>query len=489
MLNYIKDEANIAYTENGAVTNKSTLSDCLDLFSTIGAMRALSEDEIIKRFMRAYAENADIAMKILFFARDVRGGLGERRVFRIIIAWLAENHPDSLRKNVELISEYGRFDDLLCLMNTACERDAVRIIIRRLNEDMADKAGNVSLLAKWLPSVNASNAQTVHNAKLIARYLGMTDEKYRKTLVKLRKKLRIIENDLREKNYTFDYEKQPSGAMFKYRKAFIRNDQERYLDYLSAVNIGEKKLNTGNIAPYEIVRAAIDPHSGFNYDLSGQERASLNASWNALEDFSDGKNALAVVDTSGSMYFNDDARPAAVALSLGMYFAQRNKGAFHNHFIEFSEHPALIEIKGKTFTEQVEYMCSFNEIADTNIEAVLDLILNAAVRGRVPQSELPERLYIISDMEFNACVSNASATVFDNAKSKYKAKGYRLPEIVFWNVASRNRNQPVTKNEQGVALVSGCSPRLFSMVTRGDFTPYSVMMDIIESERYSGISA
>lgn len=204
MLNHLKNEANIAYTENGAVTNASTMSDCLDLFAVIGALRAADDQEIIRRFVRAYAEDADIAMKVLFFGRDVRGGLGERRMFRVIINWLAENRAESLHKNIELIPEFGRYDDLVSLIGTACEKDALRTIRKQLEADLASDA-EVSLLAKWLPSVNASNAETVRKAKRIARYLGMSDAEYRKTLVELRKKIRIIENHLREKDYSFDY--------------------------------------------------------------------------------------------------------------------------------------------------------------------------------------------------------------------------------------------------------------------------------------------
>lgn len=251
-----------------------------------------------------------------------------------------------------------------------------------------------------------------------------------------------------------------------------------------------KQLHADNLAPYEIVRSALNANRwGFHADLTVGEKAALNASWASLPDFCDNRNALAVVDTSGSMYCYDNALPAAVALSLGLYFGERNTGIFHNHFIEFSSRPQLIEIKGKTFAERLEYLCTFNEVADTNVEAVFDLILDAAVRNNVPQEELPETLYLISDMEFNACVRNASVSNFASAKRRFAEHGYRLPQIVFWNVASRNSNQPVTKNEQGVALVSGCTPRLFSMVASGDLSPYSVMMDIIESERYAKISA
>ena len=489
MLDHLKNEANIAYTENGAVTNASTLSDCLDLFATIGAIRTADDREIVRRFARAYAEDADIAMKILFFGRDVRGGLGERRVFRVILRWLAENKAGSLRRNIELIPAFGRYDDLVSLLGTACEKDALRTIRRQLEADLSSDA-EVSLLAKWLPSVNASSEETVRNAKRIARYLGMSDAGYRKTLVGLRKKIRIIENHLREKDYSFDYEKQPAKAMFKYRKAFLRNDGERYRAFLAAVNSGEKQLHADNVAPYEIVRSALAAGGrGFDAGLTVGEKAALDASWASLPDFCGSRNALAVVDTSGSMYGYDHALPAAVALSLGMYFAERNTGIFHDHFITFSSRPQLIEIKGKTFTEKLAYLCTFSEVSDTNVEAVFDLILDAAVRNDVPQEELPETLYLISDMEFNACARNASLSHFANAKRRFEAHGYELPQIVFWNVASRNSNQPVTKNEQGVALVSGCTPRLFSLVASGDLSPYAVMMDIVTSARYAKISA
>ena len=410
-------------------------------------------------------------------------------MFRVILNWLAENRAESLRKNIELIPEFGRYDDLVSLLGTACENDALRVIRKQLESDLAPDA-EVSLLAKWLPSVNTSNKEAVRRAKRIAHYLGMSDSEYRKTLVGLRKKLRIIENNLRERDYSFDYSKQPSKAMFKYRKAFLRNDGDRYNAFLEAVSNGEKQLHADTLAPYEIVRAALNASDwDFNTQLTVGEKAALNASWEALPDFCDNRNALAVVDTSGSMYYYNNALPAAVALSLGLYFGERNTGIFHNHFIEFSSRPQLIEIKGKTFIERLEYLCTFNEVADTNVEAVFNLILDAAVRNNVPQEELPETLYLISDMEFNSCVQNAALSNFENAKRRFAKHGYKLPQLVFWNVASRNSNQPVKKNEQGVALVSGCSPRLFSMVASGELSPYALMTEVLNSERYSKISA
>ena len=486
MLNHLKNETNKTYTENGAVTYTSTLSDCLDLFATIGAIRRESDKEIIPRFSRAFAENADIAMKILFFGRDVRGGLGERRVFRVIVNWLASHEPAALRRNIALIPEYGRFDDLVALMGTACEKDALAVIREQLRKDLASEEG-VSLLAKWLPSVNASNAETVRMGKKIARALGMTDAEYRRTLVKLRARIRIIENNLREKDYTFDYAAQPSKAMFKYRAAFIRNDGERYGAFMEQVQKGEKTLHTGTLAPYDIIAPCVQPWEDPN--LSAEERKAMNVTWNALEDFTTGENALVVVDGSGSMYSCDKPMPAAVAMSLAIYFAERNTGAFKGHFITFSHNPRMVEIKGRDIVEKVRYCMGYNEVANTNIQRVFELILNTALKNHVPQAEMPTRIYIVSDMEFDSCARDAGMTNFEYAKRLFADNGYKLPEVVFWNVASRNQQQPVTMNEQGVALVSGCTPRIFSMVAGGNMSPYTVMMDVLQSKRYARITA
>ena len=485
MLNYLKQEANKTVTENGAATHITTESDCLDLFATIGALRRESDSEIVTRFIRAYSENKDIAMKLLFFARDIRGGLGERRVFKVILNWLANNEPTTVRKNLEYVAEYGRFDDLLCLMGTACEKDMLDVLKAQFEADNNALAngGEVSLLAKWLPSVNASSSETVLYAKKIAKHFGLNDASYRKALVALRAHIRIIENNLREKDYSFDYSKQPSKAMYKYRKAFIRNDGERYSQFLDKVTTGEAKLHASTLMPYEIITPF------FRRNVSDEERKAINTTWISQEDFGDTENALAVIDGSGSMYGGVDPMPATVALSLGIYFAERNKGAFKNHFITFSENPQLVEIKGEDILDKVRYCHGFNEVANTNIQKVFELILDAAKKNSVPQDELPKKLYIISDMEFDYCAEDASLTNFEYAKKLFAEAGYTLPEIVFWNVASRNRQQPVTRNEQGVALVSGCTPRLFSMVASGTMNPYAFMLEVVESERYAKIVA
>lgn len=493
MLKALKRESNLTYTENGALTNVSTYSDCLDLFATIGALRHASDEEIVDRFTRAFSEDPDKAMKILFFARDVRGGLGERRVFRTIMRSLAATYPESVAKNIEYFGEFGRFDDLLALMDTPLEKAVLEYIGRQLRSDLdcLAEGRQVSLLAKWLPSVNATNEVTVRTAKKIARALNMKDAEYRRVLSALRREIRILENYLRERDYSFDYEHQPSKAMFKYRAAFMRNDNERYSDFMNRVNAGEAKLNAGTIMPYELVDPLIGRWDDGSWarKLSEEEKAVFNTTWSALPDFGGIGNAIAVVDTSGSMYWGSNPTPASVALSLGLYFGERNRGAFHNHFIEFSRNARLIEIKGETFYDRLRYVASFSEVANTDLEAVFTLILRAAVKNRVPQEEMPEALYIISDMEFDSCVNSAGLTNFENAKRMFERCGYRLPNVIFWNVNSRNQQMPVTVNDRGVALVSGCNPRLFSMIAAGEIDPVKIMNEIVMSERYEKIAA
>ncbi len=485
MLDALKQQANRTVTENGAATRVTTRSDCLDLFATIGALRNAAQQTIIDRFHRAYAENPDIAMRILFYGRDIRGGLGERRVFRVLLHELAEKHPESVRRNLEYIPEMGRYDDLLSLMDTSCQTDVMELVKRQLQQDLyhAERGESISLLAKWLPSVNTSNEETVRMARLVARKLGMSDSVYRKMLSRLRGHLRILENSLRERDYTFSYETQPSRAMFKYRRAFLRNDEERYREYMENVSKGKATLHTSSLTPADLVDQALDFHG------TQDERKVLSATWKALEDFTDERNALCVVDTSASMFWHGKPRPFAVAMSLGMYFAQRNHGPFRNHFITFSTRPRLIEIKGRDFVDQVQYCRSFSEVADTNIQAVFELILNTAVLHHIRQQDMPETIYIISDMEVNRCTRDASVSNFEYAKKLYEDHGYRLPRIVFWNVQSRNTQQPVDMNEQGVALVSGYTPRLFNMALSGEMNPHQAMMDTLSNERYACIRA
>lgn len=476
--------SNKGLTQNGAVTNRSSGTFCLDLFFAAGAMRQASEEEIAAAVTRAYAEDPVKTLKIVFFARDARGGLGERRFFRVAVKALARFAPEAVERNIPYIAEFGRYDDLLILLDTQCADKAMEIVKERLDADIAAmrEGGKVSLLAKWLPSVNASSKATRNAARDVAARLGYTERSYRKTLSELRAYSDILENRLRERDYTFDYSKQPSCAMFKYRKAFFRNDGERFTEYLNAVNSGKAKLNASALFPYEIIRKCL---SG---EVSENERLSLDTTWRNLPAFGEMGNAIAVVDGSGSMTYSPrgGVRPIDAALSLGIYFAEHNKGAFADHFITFSRTPRMVEVKGNDIVEKARYCATFDEVANTNLEAVFNLILETAVNSRAKREELPEKIFIISDMEFDGCVDGGNdLTLYDTMKAKFKQYGYKLPDVVFWNVNSFGNNVPVRYKDSGTALVSGFTPALFDMVAGGEISPEVVMNKAIESERYA----
>lgn len=496
MSKFIDALNNVTETENGAVAFKSSFDKVLDLFALIGNMRHTTGEKIIEQFKAAYEEDKNLALKCLFYSRDIRGGLGERRTFRIISRWLANLHSEEYKQLLPLIAEYGRWDDLFDLIDTNCKDEVIEICKSQLVEDLACLTihKNISLMAKWMPSINTSSMEARVKARALCKGLGLTEKKYRKTLSVLRKEIKIIENNLREKDYTFEYDKQPSKAMLKYRAAFARNDRERYMSFLESVEKGEKSMNTSTLNPYDIVGRIIERVSNnwledtMSCDLSEEDRKSLDVTWNQLENYAGSENALVVLDGSGSMYGYSKPSPAAVAQSLAIYYAERNTGEFRNHFITFSEHPRLVKIEGEDITEKVMNNMKYDECANTNIAAVFDLLLSTARRNGLSEEDMPKKLYIVSDMQFDYMTSNADLSMFEYAKKKYEKAGFALPQIVFWNVDARDNMQvPVTKNEQGCALVSGFSSQIFNMLKDDILDPLDFMMKTLSQERYAPI--
>ncbi len=528
-LDEIKKILNVTATENGDTAFRSSGSACLDFFSLCGGMRQ-NQGDLGKLFVRAYGENPALAVKILFYMRDIRGGLGERMSFRNLLCHLADVYPETARKVLYAVSKYGRWDDLLCLLDSRLKDDAVAVIKAQLEKDRAALkgahhdgdtsggaecadsgagaaesgrdsgafAGGISLLGKWLPSINASSKATVHAAKILMGALGMNAAEYRRLCSALRKEIQIIEDYLRRKDYSFDYSKQPSQAMFRYKKAFLRNDQERYSAFLkkvveqtalaaSGVAVPEEekvKLNAGTLYPYQIVAPYMNDRWNRVSEVSEEEELALEASWKSLKrDMVKGRT-IVVRDGSGSMYSNcgRGVSPISVATSLAMFFSEQLEGAYRNSFITFSGRPQLVQIPdtADTLRKKLDFIYQFDEVANTDIGKVYRLILDVAKAGNVPKEEMVERVLIISDMEFDRCVEGSSS--FDVYRKKFAKAGYELPEIVFWNVAARDVHLPVTMNTVGVKLVSGASANIFTDVVSGDLkvmTPYEFMLKIL----------
>ena len=512
-LNEISKLLNKSYTENGDPAFRTSGSACLDFFSLCGGMRN-NPGDAEKLFVRAYGEEPALAVKILFYLRDIRGGLGERDLFRHLLCHLAEFYPETVHKILYAVPKYGRWDDLLCLLATRAKDDAVSVIKAQLEKDRvllnaanADKAGEgsqeagtaggVSLLGKWLPSINASSKETVRAAKTLMGALGMNAAEYRRLCTALRKEIQIIEDYLRRKDYSFDYSRQPGQAMFRYKKAFIRNDKERYSGFLKKVieqaslaadgaehpDEEQVKLNVKTLYPYQIVKPYLVSYCHLiNEGLSEEEECALEASWKSLKRDTVKGRTIVVRDGSGSMYNNSKAFPISVATSLALFFSEQLAGAYRNSFITFSGHPELIQIPdtADTLKRKLDFISHYNEIANTDIGKVYQLILDVAKSGNVPKEEMIERVLIISDMEFDCCADGCSS--FESYRRKFAEAGYDLPEIVFWNVAARDVHLPVTMNEKGVKLVSGASANIFSDVVSGDLkvvTPYEFMLKIL----------
>ena len=470
-----------ALTENGMATNSTTLNDCVDLFFQIGALRGQDKQKKINAFVKAYSENPLTATKILFWARDVRGGAGERGTFREIITYMANSKTETLRKNLSLISEYGRWDDLLVLVGTKLETEALDLIATALKE------GN-GLAAKWMPRGNSKDRTKKRQASALRKHMKLEPKAYRKMLAELSN---TVEQLMCAKDFeNIKYEHVPSKAMSDYMKAFSRNDLTRFQAYLESLSKGETKINAGAVYPYDITK---------NLKYGSSNGASEQ--WKALPNYMEGNNerVLPVVDTSGSMQTPAGGSASVtcldVSVSLGLYISERNEGPFKDAFVTFSQSPQLQYLKG-SLSERYSQLSRCDWGYNTDLQAVFKLILNKAKRGNVSEDEMPTMILILSDMEFDEATgsgwgrdSSWNPTAQQMIEKMYADAGYKMPKIVYWNIQSRRSNNPVQFDKQGTALVSGFSPALLTSLLAGkDLTPYSMMMEIIGTERYAPIT-
>ena len=492
-------------TENGAVGHSTTGHYLLDLNFAISSLRNKSAKEIYEMFSKAYDENPVYAMRWLFYARDVRGGVGERRLFRLVMLNLISDKPNLVKALLTLIPEYGRWDDMISLIgiNNTLDKAVFKIAHDQLMSDMYNMKENksISLLAKWLPSINTSSSESVNLAHKFRRNFGMDERTYRKTLSALRKYIDIVEAKMSAQDWNeINYEAVPSRANLIYKDAFLKHDEDRRKVYLDSLKKGEAKINAGTLFPHDIVHKINDSHgwsNSFKYDETAEQL------WKNLPDYVKGNGStLVVADGSGSMCSTIGGTQISaweVAHALATYFAERASGVFKDNYITFSSRPQFVNLNGTSLMDNMKIAAKHNECADTNIEAVFDLILSTAVRTHCSQKDLPDNILVISDMEFNACVScnrpggrysytrNLPPTLFDVIADKYRSAGYVMPKLCFWNVNSRTGTIPVTQNEMGVALVSGFSPAVVKMVLSNKTDPYEALIETIMDKRYDPV--
>ena len=496
--NAIKNETKWTRTENGAVALKTTDDALLDFFGTVGALRTADENRITSIFEASYQARPLETIITTFYARDIRGdeevqGLGERRVFRILLKYCALHHPEAIRPNLDLIGVYGRYDDLYCLIGTPLEKEMWTAMKKQFEEDLENMAkGNaISLLAKWIKTADASSPKTRALGKLTAQKLGYDVYNFKRIVRAMRKQIGIVETLMSAGKWDeVKYSEVPSRAMLIYRNAFRKHDEERFSQFAQKAVTGEEKINSGTLYPYDIVgKYSSRSYWTSNYysgdRLTPTEENVLQAQWNQLPNYVEaGTNAIVIADTSGSM----TGRPMDTAVSLAIYFAQRNVGAYHNLWMNFSDRPSFQQIKGKTLKQILGNIDYSNWGSNTNCEAAFDLILNTAIKNHVPANEMPKSLIIISDMEFDYC-GNRQWTFYDKMKAKFAQHGYEIPTIVFWNVESRNDVFHADKNHKGVILVSGQSAGTFkNLIGAIGMSPMDFVMQVVNAKRYEPIT-
>jgi hypothetical protein len=478
----LENASNLTVTENAALAYKSTLSHLLDFFGNAGALRKRTDTDVIQLFTKAFAEDKLLALKTLFYIRDVRGGQGERKTFRTILKWLAINYPEVVRKNLLNVPLYGRWDDLYSLFGTELEKDAMVVLTTQLATDWHNmKEGkSVSLLAKWLKSENTSSKESVALAHKFREFLGWNSKKYRKTLSKLRKHIDVVEVKMCAREWDdINFEQVPSKATLNYRKAFEKKAGETYKEYLNRVEKGEAKINASAVYPYDILRTIVE---------SSQSATSLKAAdlqWKALPNFIEGNGkGLVIADTSGSMH----GLPLYVAVSLAMYFAERNIGPFKDVFMTFSMNPCFHRLIGNNLLEKWNSLDQGGWDGNTDLQASFDLILRTALANHVQQKDMPSILFIVSDMQFDMASSSNDKTNFEVMKEKFERAGYKLPNVVWWQVDSRQNNVPIKFSDAGVALVSGSHPSILKKICAAKYlTPLDLMLSAITDKRYNAI--
>lgn len=445
-------------TTNGASAYRSTCSKVLDFFGQAASMRGKDTTAL---FRAAYQENPEIAKRALLWVRDVRGGAGERKAFRDNLSQLSKELDVS--KLLQKVPEIGRWDDLFVVFGTANEAFALKLISDALI------AGN-ALCAKWMPRKGVV-------AEKVRKHMNLTPKQYRKLLVGL---TQVVETQMCSNQWDeIEYQKVPSNAHNIYKKAFGKHSPERYREYKDKLTKGEVKINASTLYPHQVVQSL------------KSDSVIANAQWEALPNYVPADSSiLPMIDLSGSM-----STPAAqgvsameVAAALGMYVATKNTGAFKDLWLNFSENPVMYKLQGNNLEEYYGNLDFHNWGGTTNIEAAFVLILKVAIENNVSPADMPKTLMIFSDMQFNAASRGNNLTIFAAAKQMFDEKGYDLPNVVFWNLAARNANVPVTKDQTGAMLVSGFSPAIMEAVLSNDFeqiTPEGLMLKVLMKDRYN----
>lgn len=503
----MENKSNWKLTENGASARTTTGDNLIDLFAVIGAMREREESDIISMWESAYRENPELAVRMIFYAGDIRGiGLGERRTFRILIKHLANTHPSIMRKNIVNIPYYNRWDSLYELVTTPCEPDVWNLVRVQWLEDFGNMKHNkpISLMAKWLASVNASSKKTCMLGRKTAHKLGLSETAYRRALSKLRAYLKVVEKSMSAQEWaTIEYSAVPSYAMKNYSKAFARHDRDRFSNYKESLEqkiadgtISQKDIKSATLFPYDLVKKYIEAGVGTSY--YGWSRSSyigpydtiIEAQWKALPDYLDEEaNVVVMADVSGSMY-SPNYQPISASLGLALYFASRNKGIYHNKYMTFTDKPSFLTInENASLRDQLMQAWSAGVGFSTNLERAFMYILDTAIENNVKPEEMPKALVVVSDMEINPFFRGQGLDFLEEMARRFHKAGYSIPRVCFWNVEGRNSTFHAKSTNPNAVFASGYSASAFTSIIKGiNKTAYEVMYDTLMDAQYDRVA-
>lgn len=489
--NAIKDEMKWTKTENGADAYNTTGSKRLDFFAQSGSMRNIEVIDKVTLFEEAWKEDARDSLVLLFHTRNPRGGYGERDTFNQIFSHLANIAPETVEKNLWAVLEFGRAKDLYSLVGTKSEDTMWKFMKEQFELDYNNmEAGKgISLLAKWIATPDSSSEATKELGKKTAKMLGYsfkTMREYKTKLRKMRAYLEIPEAKMCTGRWNeIEYSKCASRFLLSNRKAFEKHDADRWSAYLESVNKGEAAMNMNTVNPCDI----------FNKVYNGDKDPALDTMWKQLPDICS-KNAIVMCDTSGSMWWREHMSngmyPGAVAWSLAAYFAERNKGALHNLFMTFDDQVDFVELEGNTLAQYIRTFQKHARYGSTDLEAAFELLLNTCVKGKVAAEDMPEAIIVVSDMQINTVEgldNKGRISFFDEMKERYEKAGYKLPQVVFWNVAVRQPTFLASKDDRGASLVSGYSINILKNVLENiGVTPWELMRAVIDQAMYEKIT-
>lgn len=494
--NAAKNQARMTTTENGAKCYNTTGSKVLDLFSKAGGMRNRLRD-VRDAFSAAWDENPELAIRLAFYCRDIREGCGERDVAREMLRWVAESHPDVMRKNLKFIPEYGRWDDVYIFVGTKVENAVWELIKNQMISDInaVNNGKPCSLMAKWLKSVNTSSKESVRLGRLTAKKLSLTYIQYQKTLSKLRKYIDVTEVKMSGNKWeAINYPAVPSKAMTNYRSAFARHDHEGFTEYMNSVKCGEKKINASALYPYDLVHkymagaGMVRSRFKAGHYVCGvsakEEDAVVEAQWKALPNYAEGNNNVIVMaDTSGSMR----GQPIESALGLAMYFAERNSGPYKGLFMTFSSEPEYVCLDEQSMLGNLIKASEADWYNSTDLEKAFKKILNTALENNLSNDDIPKAIVVISDMEFNRTLIRGD-NYFYSMEKLFNRNGYKLPHVVFWCVNSRSNAQHYNYNDYVTAFSGNAVSTFRDVINTIGMNAYEAMLKVLNGERYKNIS-